>query len=196
MSTNRRLDRLYGALTPRERAALVLRAWKDGREPDSRLLRSTTDREAVEYNRILGLLSATNGGLTQFLVIIHLLVGQLEIKFSWYLTVLLWDNASLQSNRNNRASEIAEALLDGLVEGIGMRWRELRSLEIVLAQIAEEVDGEDVLHQDARELFDRTKEQVQILCEDVVRRGGKCKLEEPTDEEVEALAVRIKETAR
>lgn len=30
-NTDRRLDRLYSALSPSERAILVLRAWKEGR---------------------------------------------------------------------------------------------------------------------------------------------------------------------
>jgi hypothetical protein len=154
-------------------------------------LRSKTDRDAVEYNRLLELVDAASGGLTHYLVIIHLLVGQLQTQFWWYLTALMWADASVQKNR---AKEIAESLLNGLVDGVGLHWRELRALEMVLAEIAEEVGGEDLLHEDARELFERTKEQLQILSADLDQRGGKCRLEEPTEEAVEVLAARIRRT--
>jgi hypothetical protein len=188
-NSGRRLDRLFTALTPKERAILVLRAWKAGREPNRQLLTSTSQQEAHEYNRLVDLLQIATGDLTQYLVCIHLLAGQLEIRLSWYLTVLLWGNSTFP---NERAEEIGEALLNGLVEGIGMRWRELGALDVLLAEIAEEVDGEDVLHPEAREVYDRTREQLQALHASVTRYGGTCELQEPTVEDVEALRARVK----
>jgi hypothetical protein len=179
-----RLDRLYPGLSPKERVTLVVRAWKQGREPDHRLLTSRSDSEALEYNRLIGLVRAA-GELTQYLVIISLLVGQLEIKLSWYLTAVLWDNASAGGERSR---EIADAVLNGLVDGVPLHWRELRSLESLLAEIADELDGEDVLHPEARALFDETKEKVQELRDAVARHGAGCELTEPDAAEVEALA--------
>ncbi|MHB8376666.1 MAG: hypothetical protein ACYDEB_06890 [Dehalococcoidia bacterium] len=189
MSTSSaRLDRLYPALSPKERAILVLRAWKEGREPNHRLLRSRSDRDAVEYNRIIDLLQAATGDLTQYLVIVHLLVGQLEVKFSWFLTILAWANSV---RKVNRAEELAEVVRRALVEGIARRWRELRSLDIVLEEIAAEVDGEDVLHPEARELLERTRAQLRALPEAVTGYGGTCELAEPDAAEIEALREHI-----
>ena len=187
MATNsgRRIDRLLVVLTPKERAVLVLRAWKQGREPDKRITQaSRSAQEAYEYNRIVDMLQVASGDLTHYLACIHLLVGQLELRYSWYLTTLLW---GLESDPNERADEIGEALLRGLVEGVAMRWRELGALDEVLDEIADEVDGEDVLHPDARELFERMREQIQKLHSDLAAYGKSCELLAPAAEDIAPL---------
>ena len=82
---------------------------------------------------------------------------------------------------------MGEALLKGLAEGIAMRWSELGALDVLLAEIAEEVDGEDVLHPEARAVYDQTREQLQALHDSVTRYGATCVLEEPGVAEVDAL---------
>jgi len=183
-NTDRRLDRLYGALSPKQRAILVLRAWKEDREPGYHLLSSRTEREAQEYNRIIDLLGAAGDELTHYLTVVHLYVGQLEIRLSWFLTAQLW---ALAAREPKEAEDLAGAVRDGLAGGIALRWRELGALEAVLEEIADEVDGEDALHPEARELFDKTKEQLQTLHQEVTARGGACVLEPPRPQEVEAL---------
>ncbi len=184
----RRLDRLFTALTPKERAILVLRSWKAGKEPNRQLLSSTSQQEAYEYNRLVDLVQVATGDLTQYLLCIHLLAGQLEIRFSWFLTVILWSNSTYP---NERAAEIGDALLKGLAEGIAMRWRELGALDVLLAEIADEFDGEDVLHPEARAIYDATKEQLRELRESVTKYGATCELEEPGAEDVERLRQKV-----
>jgi hypothetical protein len=186
-NSDRRLGRLYGALTPQERAVLVLRAWKEGREPARQLLTSSTLEDAHEYNRLIDLLCVASDELTQYLTIVHLYVEQLEVKTSWYLTALLWGLAEPTPEQVERAEELADVLRDGLVEEIAVRWRELEALEVVLAEIAEEVDREDVLHPEARALFDQTKKQLLALKEEIMGRGVTCVLDPPSPEQVEAL---------
>ena len=190
--SDRRIDRLLVTLTPRERALLVLRAWKEGREPAAHLLHSRSDGEAFEYNRILDLLRVASEELTQYLVVIHLLVGQLQMKLCWYLTILLWGLA----HDDERAEELRVLVLKGLTDGIAQRWRELGALEVALAEIADEVDGEDVLHPAARSCLVETREQLHELHDEVTTRGGDCELGDPSDEDVEAVRALIKKATR
>ena len=86
-----------------------------------------------------------------------------------------------------RAEELANALIGTLAEGIALRWRELGALEVVLEEIAVEVDGEDVLHPHARALFDATMEQLRSLQTELADRRIACVLDAPTLDEIEAL---------
>ncbi len=58
-----------------------------------------------------------------------------------------------------------EALIDGIRTGVTMRRQELRSVEIALTEIADELDGEDPLHPEVREILDQTKATVAALHE-------------------------------
>ncbi len=186
MATNsdRRLGRLYGALRPQERAVLVLRAWKEDREPARQLLTSSTVEEAHEYNRLLELLGAASEELTQYLNYLHLYVGQEELRCSWFQTALLW---GLAKKEPERAEELSERLRDQLAAGVALRWRELRALETVLDEIAGELDGEDPLHPEARARLDETRRQLLALHETVTGYCEACELREPEPAEIAAV---------
>ena len=188
-NTDRRLDRLLWVLTPKERAILVLRAWKQGRQPNRQLLSaSRSQEEAHEYNRIIDLLRDASVDLAHYVACISLLVGQLELKYSWFLSVLCWDNELRAPNPT--VETLVDALRTQLGEGIGAQWGQLGALEHVAAEIAEEVDGEDVLHPEARALLEQTKTRLLALHDEMARRGERCELKEPTTEEV-ALVTRL-----
>ena len=53
MSAERRLERLYPALTAKERGLLVLRAYKSGEQPDPLIYSSTPDSQAWAFNRYI-----------------------------------------------------------------------------------------------------------------------------------------------
>ncbi len=180
-NSDRRLDRLYGALTPKERATLVLQAWKEGREPDRRLIRaSRSEQKAHEYNRLIDLLRTAASDLTHYLACLHLLVGQLELKFSWFLSVRAWGNELHAPDPH--VDELADALRRQLGEGIAANWRQLGALEMVVAEVADEVDGEDVLHPEARALLTESRTQLLALREKLERYTGPLALDEPDDD--------------
>ena len=64
MSGNQRLDRLYPALTAKERALLVLRAWKADQQEDAAVRRTMPSDQARDFNHYIHLMNAANGGLT------------------------------------------------------------------------------------------------------------------------------------
>jgi hypothetical protein len=183
-NSDRRLGRLYGALTPQERAVLVLRAWKEGREPARQLLTSSTLEEAYQYNRLLDLLRAASEELTQYLNYLHLLVGQEELRSSWFQTALLW---GLAEREPERAEELSERLRSQLAVNIALRWRELRALEAVLDEIAGELEGEDPLHPEARARLGETRQRLLALHETVAGYREACELRAPEPAEVAAV---------
>ncbi len=90
MSGEQRVDRLFPALTAKERATLVLRAWKEDADED-RLVRSTMpDRQGPEFNRYIDLMNAANGKLGPFVLLLDALAGRIGLRLGWLSTLHLW----------------------------------------------------------------------------------------------------------
>jgi len=89
-ATVRRLDRLYPALSAKERAVLVLKAWKEDRETDPAVRYSMPQAQAAEFNRLIGLMNAANFHLGRYVLVIELLLGQLDLRYAWLATLRLW----------------------------------------------------------------------------------------------------------
>jgi hypothetical protein len=49
VTASTRTDRLFSALTAKERGLLVLRAWKEGRKPDAQIRATIPDRQTLSY---------------------------------------------------------------------------------------------------------------------------------------------------
>jgi hypothetical protein len=84
-----RVDRLYPALTARERAVLVLRAWKEGGEEDSLVRRTMPPYQAAEFNQYINLMNGVNE-LRPYVLALGLLVDQLGLRFTLLRTLDLW----------------------------------------------------------------------------------------------------------
>ncbi len=76
-----RLDRVYPALTAKERARLVLQAWKDDGEGDSLVRTTMPPDQAREFNRYIGLMNGANQKLGAYLIALGALVDQVSIKY-------------------------------------------------------------------------------------------------------------------
>ena len=83
MSAEQRLDRLLPALSARERAILMLRDGKAGKQQDRQLLHAAPDNQAPALNRLIGLMNAANGDLAHVIVIIGERVKQEQLRFNW-----------------------------------------------------------------------------------------------------------------
>ena len=86
----RRIDRLLPTLSAKERAVLALRRWKEGKEPDRQLVNSVPMVQAAEYNCYIGMIRASGGDLSHYIAIVHGLIGQLELRHAWLMTMRLW----------------------------------------------------------------------------------------------------------
>ena len=65
---DRRLDHLSTGLSPRERAVMRLRAFKDDAPEPSGVYRSTPDAQIPEINRLLAVANATHREITRYAV--------------------------------------------------------------------------------------------------------------------------------
>ncbi|HXF51199.1 MAG TPA: hypothetical protein VNM43_05925 [Dehalococcoidia bacterium] len=86
----RRLERLYPALSARERAVLVLRAWKEGKEPDIAVRFTMPHGQAGEFNRLLGLLRGVNDAVGGAATLLREQVETLSVRHAWLMTLHLW----------------------------------------------------------------------------------------------------------
>jgi hypothetical protein len=91
MTASTRADRLFSALSAKERALLVLRAWKEGAEAD-RQVRSTMPLNQVDsFNRYIDLMNSVNESLGRYLIVLRAQVEQLGLINGWLATMRLWD---------------------------------------------------------------------------------------------------------
>ncbi|MDO8615286.1 MAG: hypothetical protein Q7T33_06065 [Dehalococcoidia bacterium] len=155
MSGAQRLDKIYPALTARERALLVLQAWQDDTDED-RLVRSTMPAAQVtDFNRYIELMNATNQKIGVFILAVRLLVDHLSLRFGWLLTVLLLGaEVKEECRRRSRVDDLWEIHVKALRNGITKRWTELRSAEEVLNEIGQQFEVEDPTIPSLREVVE------------------------------------------
>ena len=78
------------------------------------------------------------------------------------------------------------ALLTGVKVGIERHWRELRSVEIAVAEVAEaEFDGADLFQPDVRAILDEAKETLKTVHQRIAPYVEPFELLEPRDGDME-----------
>jgi len=90
MSGNQRLDRLYPALTAKERALLVLRAWKADQEEDTAVRRTMPPDQGLDFNHYIYLMNAANLDAGKYIAVLNLIVDQLSSKSAWLASLQMW----------------------------------------------------------------------------------------------------------
>jgi len=90
VSGNQRLDRLYPALTAKERALLVLRAWKGDQQEDAAVRRTMPQSQALDFNYYIHLMNAANLDLRKYIAVLNLTATQLGLKHAWLASLQLW----------------------------------------------------------------------------------------------------------
>ena len=90
MSGNQRLDRLYPALTAKERALLVLRAWKQDQEEDAAVRRTMPADQGRDFNYYIHLMNAANLDAGKYIAVLNLMVDQLGSKAAWLASLQMW----------------------------------------------------------------------------------------------------------
>jgi hypothetical protein len=86
-----------------------------------------------------------------------------------------------------KGEEIAEAVGARLRDGIKLRWRELRSIQLVLEEVAGEFDGEAPTRPWEREALDDAKKRLEELHRAVQGQVGPFKLPGPDEREMEQI---------
>jgi len=90
VSGNQRLDKLYPALTAKERALLVLRAWKGDQAEDVQVRRTMPQSQAPDFNHYIHLMNAANEDLGKYIVALNGVANQLGLKSAWLASLQLW----------------------------------------------------------------------------------------------------------
>jgi hypothetical protein len=85
-----RLSNVNAALTARERAVLVLRSWKEGKDEDPAWRRWMPEGQVAEFNRYIELMNGVNRNLGVFLGMLRLEVEKLSLRNGWLSTLMLW----------------------------------------------------------------------------------------------------------
>jgi hypothetical protein len=98
MSGEHRLDRLYPALTAKERGLLVLQAYKADEKPDRLIYDTTPDGQAKQFNHYIHLMNAANVEVAMVLMVLREQMAKVEMKLAWLQTLRFWadDVASLR----------------------------------------------------------------------------------------------------
>jgi hypothetical protein len=208
----RRLDRLLPGLTARERAILALRAVKAGTPGNLAWRLRMPTYQVAEFNRLACLINACNCYLPLLIMTLEQVTEQLRLRCSWViLTVHLGDAlteiaALLPPTSRHEAEQVAarEPLVElpwvedgnerswsAVVERSGESarcevvglWRQLAALDVVLAEVAAEFDGEDPLRPALRDCIEETRRHLEevhhFLAEDKTTA-----LPEPDDADV------------
>jgi hypothetical protein len=85
-----RLDRLSETLTAKERAVLVLRSWKEGRDEDPSWRWSMPSSQGEDFNRYIGLMNGVNTKVGVYAMIISQHVEKLSLRYGLLIMLVLW----------------------------------------------------------------------------------------------------------
>jgi hypothetical protein len=91
-----RLDRLASALTAKERALLVLRAWKEGTNEDPAWRRTLPDGQAPAFNHCVASMNGVNVGLIPYVLLMRAEVDKLQLRRAMLSVFQLWQRAAYE----------------------------------------------------------------------------------------------------
>jgi hypothetical protein len=95
------------------------------------------------------------------------------------------------TERRERYDEAMAALRQRLREDTPWCWRELRAVETVVEEVAQEFNGEDPLLPPVRNVLDKAHQELADLPELLVAVGVEVELSEPDEERVADLRERL-----
>jgi hypothetical protein len=90
VSIDGRLDKLAPALTAKERAILVLRAWKEEVSEDSQIRWKMPAEQATEYNRYISLMNGVYDFVSLYAMILNQSLSLVSARYGWLLSLRLW----------------------------------------------------------------------------------------------------------
>lgn len=205
MNLASRLNRLTSTLTAKERAVALIRASKEGIQPDSAIRGTMPPEQRRELNKILNIAIAANGSLASVCLLISIQTEAIRFQLSRIALVegaveKLETSPSVKDAANGvavtRGREVPLPVFlrklaqdmrrEALVE-LKLRWQELRTVEVVWQEISEQLDGEDPVDLENRRAAAAGRRELRGLAESLVARTGSLKLPEPRPETVDQM---------
>lgn len=226
MSDNeRRVVKMFGALTAQERALLILQAWKEGKEEDAAVRLTLPYEQAREFNHLVFLMNEVNCSLGTYVSYLYEKTAQLDLCFAWLqsLTVLALSDSDrlddverfardpaafspeqlkqLEAARGDISrivgySGVRNALLGFLSEGIQRGWQAVRATELVIEEAVREFSGVDPALPLVREQLERAKERIEDICSSLRPYLGRVELPEPGEAEVDHVRLILERAER
>ena len=194
MSADQRLDRLLPALSAKERASLILRAWKAGEDHEPQIRSTIPNNQVFEYNRLVALMRGASGDLTNFIVVVVQLVEQLSLRWCWLTSVHVAalnaeDVAStaLAAVNGKERTALRRALRPRMARFAVSLFDDPRWAGAEDDGVAQEFDGEDPLDPEVRILLDKCRADLLDLKEHIEPYTGTPKQEERDEELVNRL---------
>jgi len=158
----RRIGKMLSALTARERVLLILRAIKEGGEADPAVRFTMPDEQRHEFNHYIFLMNGVNCDLGTFAMYLKAMVGQLNLRLGWLITVALLIDCA-DKGMEQRWSRIETVLTETLTDGIGQYWRQVKAVEAVVEEVRKEFGGEDPCVPLVRSTLDEAKSQLEEI---------------------------------
>ncbi len=165
MSIDARLSRLAPSLSARERAILILEAWKSDSPEDPRWRQTMPSDQIGSFNHYIGLMNQANVVLVR---LIHVLAAQaemIELRKCWLTDAILWQE-HIEEIRNALRYAVRQPLTqseyDTKLQEARQRWVSVRELAEYLADQREEWSEED---------YEDTEEWGQVVSEAASNRA-------------------------
>ena len=209
-----RLTRLAPGLTAKQRAMMTVRAYVSDAPQDPDIGRSMPAEQREEYDYYIALLYTANSPLA---VLSRALAGMVDALTydREHLSVLgeaasmleetCGDEAKAKSVRGWRKRQnvtvpeflrgLEHEVRQSLLEQTLLFWRQLRALEVLWAEIFEQVDGEDLRHPDIVDQATATRTKLLALMAELAPRPSKSP-PEPDEELVAGLRTHVEEAMR
>jgi transcription antitermination factor NusG len=196
MTMQTRLQKVTQSLSPLQRIVLILRAQREGREPDPELYRDGDPQQRKAFNRYIALLYVINrelgalcytvSGFSEFLDcnaeqvrLLERAAEQLEEAEGIEKATRPRDWRSAQQMEVPEfLRSMAAELRHDLLKSLAQRWSEVGAVEQTWQELAEEFGGEEPVTPELRAIAVATKGRLQSLAQEF---GGKRRLGPPTD---------------
>lgn len=180
----RRVGKMLSILTARERALLILRAIKEDGEVDPAVRFTMPYEQVQEFNHYIFLMNGVNCDLGTFTAYLSAMVGQLNLRLGWLITVALLMDCG-DKWMEPRWSKIEAVLTDTLTDGIAENWRQVKAVEAVVEEARKEFGGEDPCVPFIRSKLDEAKAVLEEIHQRLQEFGVATELPEISDEDLQ-----------
>jgi hypothetical protein len=190
--TRHRLRKLSRVLCAKERAKLILNAYKRGEreEPDWRS--GIPDGQVFEFARLDRLIAFASNQLVHCLDVCEEAVsGRLRLRAAWIADLtryqLRLEDKYTEREAVAQIEKTLQTLRPALVSEFTALWVALRVLETALDDISAELDVADVLRPEARDTLESVKTDLLWIKRDQGLLGVEIELREPSNEELDLV---------
>lgn len=164
----KRVDDLFKALSAKERARLALRAFKEGKRGDDRLIPTMPPDQAGEYAGLMACIDKVNFILGPMIGMLGLEIRGLFSQLGWLATLNLLVAAKARDRDQDTTGVVGQATMAIEMEkmiaaAVGDLWTDLQAMKRVLQQVGLVFDNEDPCYPPLRTELDKVEASLHEL---------------------------------